>query len=89
MRKVAEEEQSSLELFRKTAAVISKNDRLVDYQREERRNANGSAGKINRRVCERKTPASVDISLCQSAVRLRGDKPVSRARIITDQRRRC
>jgi len=87
--KVAEEEQSSLELFRKTAAVISKNDRLVDYQRKERRNANGSPGKINRRVCERKTPASVGISLCQSAVRLRGDKPVSRARIITDQRRRC
>jgi hypothetical protein len=47
VRKVAEEEQSSLELFRKTAAVVSKNDRLVDYQREERNNANGSAGKID------------------------------------------
>ena len=64
IRKVAEEEQSSLELFRKTAAVVSKNDRLVDYQREERRNANGSPGKINQRVCERKTPASIAISLC-------------------------
>ena len=63
IRKVAEEEQSSLELFRKTAAVVSKNDRLVDYQREERRNANGSPGKINQRVCERKTPASIAISL--------------------------
>src|SRR5205823_11105972 len=59
VRKAAEEEQRSLELFRKTAAVVSKNDRLVDYQREERRNANGSPGKINQRVCERKAPASI------------------------------
>ncbi len=68
--KLAEEEQSSLELFRKPAAVVSKNDRLVDYQREERRNANGSPGKINQRVCERKTPASIAISLCSRAARL-------------------
>jgi hypothetical protein len=47
VRKFTEEEQSSFELFRKTAAVVSKNDRLVDYQREERRNANDSPGKIN------------------------------------------
>jgi len=87
VRKAAEEEQRSLELFRKTAAVVSKNDRLVDYQREERRNANGSPGKINQRVGERKTPVSVGISLCRRAVRLRGDKPVSGARITTDQRR--
>ena len=67
---VPEEEQSSLELFRKTAAVVSKNDRLVDYQREERRNANGSPGKSNQRVCARKTPASIAISLCRRAVQL-------------------
>ena len=65
MRKVAEEEQSSLELFRKTAAVVSKNDRLVDYQREERRNANGSPGKINQRVWERNTPVSIAMSLTE------------------------
>jgi hypothetical protein len=47
IREPAEEEQSSLELFYKTAAVVSKNDRLVDYQREERRNANGSPDKID------------------------------------------
>jgi hypothetical protein len=34
--KVAEEEQSSLELFRKPATVVSKNDRLVDYQCEKK-----------------------------------------------------
>ena len=49
--------------FGNTAAVVSKNDRLVDYQREERRNANGSSGKIDQRVCERKTPAPIAISL--------------------------
>jgi uncharacterized protein YdeI (YjbR/CyaY-like superfamily) len=64
IRNVPEEEQSSLEIFRNTAAVISKNDRVVDYQREERRNANGSPDKINQRICERKTPASIAISLC-------------------------
>jgi hypothetical protein len=35
--KVAEEEQSSLELFRNTAPVVSKNDRLVDYQRRKKK----------------------------------------------------
>jgi hypothetical protein len=59
VRKVAQDEQSSFELFRKSAAVLSKNDRLVDCQREERRNATGSPGEINQRVCERKTPASI------------------------------
>ena len=62
VRKVAEEEQCSLELFRKPAVVVPKNDWLVDYQRKERRNANASPGKINPRVCERKTPVSVAIS---------------------------
>jgi len=87
VRKAAEEEQRSLEFFRRTAAVVSKNDRLMDYQREERRNANGSPGKINQRVGERKTPVSVAISLCRKAVRLRGEKPVTGTRITTDQRR--
>ena len=56
--------------FENTAAVVSKNDRLVDYQREERRNANGSPGKINQRVCERKTPASRSDQVCREATRL-------------------
>ena len=57
------EEQSSLEFFRNAAAIISKNDRLVDCQREERRNANSSAGKINQGVGKRKTPAVIAIGL--------------------------
>ena len=72
MRKVAEEEQSGLELFPNTVALVSKNDRLVDYQREKKSNANGSPGKINQRVCKGKTPVLVGVSLCRKAVRLPG-----------------
>jgi len=46
IRETAEEEQSSFGLFRKTAAVVSKNDRLVDYQREERRNRMARLAKL-------------------------------------------
>jgi hypothetical protein len=62
--KLLKKNQAASNFFEKPAAVVSENDRLVDYQREERRNANGSPGKINQRVCEKKTPASIVARLC-------------------------
>jgi hypothetical protein len=61
--KLLKKNKAASNFFKKTAAVISKNARLVDYQREERRNTDGSSRKINQRVCKRKTPALIAISL--------------------------
>jgi uncharacterized protein YdeI (YjbR/CyaY-like superfamily) len=69
-------EQRSTELRQPYAKLLKKNKaawnffktqspsyRLVDCQREERRNANDSPGKINQRVCKGKTTAVIATSL--------------------------
>ncbi len=44
VRQTAEEKQNSLGFFSGAAAIVSKNDRLVHHQREERRNAIAANG---------------------------------------------
>jgi hypothetical protein len=64
--KLLKNNEAASNFFEKQPPLVSKNDRLVDCQRKERRNANGSPGEINQRICERKTPVSIAMSIAEA-----------------------